>query len=101
MKTIEKANEKTIEKSMYCPICMELIMSCRVAVCGHTFCHQCITECLIRKKECPQCRKIIRKKILQPFPLIDNSVKMFINGTIEDGNDELKKSWDERMQLYQ
>jgi hypothetical protein len=33
-----------------CPICFEFIVSCRVAVCGHTFCNFCLTECLLRKK---------------------------------------------------
>ena len=33
-----------------CSICLDCIIGCRVAACGHTFCNNCLTECLIRKK---------------------------------------------------
>lgn len=30
-----------------CPICMDLIISATVTVCGHTFCERCLTEALV------------------------------------------------------
>jgi hypothetical protein len=61
--------------SLQCSICMDYIVSCRTAVCGHSFCEYCITECLLRKKECPCCRKDIRKWVLQKSEQIDQAVK--------------------------
>lgn len=83
-----------------CPICMDLIINCRIAICGHSFCHWCISECLVRKKECPQCRKNIRKKVLQPSLLIDNSVKMYVIGKKEQGHPDEFNKWQERMLAY-
>jgi len=79
---------------------MDLIISCRIAVCGHSFCHQCISECLVRKKECPQCRKNIRRKVLQPSALIDNSVKMVVQGKSDEGAPEELARWQERFSKY-
>ena len=47
--------------SLQCNICLDFIVSCRTAVCGHSFCEECITECLLRRKECPGCRRDIRR----------------------------------------
>ena len=77
-----------------------MIISCRIAICGHTFCHYCIAECLIRKKECPSCRKNIRKKPLKNFLVIDNTVKMIINQKLQSGNKDEYEKWQERTQKY-
>lgn len=82
---------------MTCSICMDSIISCRIAVCGHSYCHQCIAECLIRKKECPQCRMIIRRKVLQESLIIDSAVKMT---AAQMGSEEFKR-WQDRMIKYQ
>jgi len=79
---------------------MDLIIECRIAICGHSFCHQCISECLVRKKECPQCRKHIRRKVLQPSKLIDNSVKMLVQGKKDLGAPEEYDKWYERITKY-
>ena len=55
---------------------MDLIISCRTAVCGHSFCEECISESLLRKRECPICRKDIRRWILQKSSLIDQAVML-------------------------
>ena len=47
-----------------CSICMDYVINCRTAVCGHSFCEICISESLIHRKECPNCRKDIRKWVL-------------------------------------
>lgn len=39
-----------------CPICMCKLLEPLIAKCGHTFCKGCITECVNRQHECPECR---------------------------------------------
>lgn len=79
---------------------MDIIIHCRIAICGHSFCHQCISECLVHKKECPQCRKNIRKKVLQPSVLIDNAVKLFVSSKKDKGSSDDFNKWSERMKAY-
>ena len=55
---------------------MDFIVSCRTAICGHSFCEECISESLLRKRECPNCRKDIRKWVLQRSEQIDSAVKL-------------------------
>lgn len=45
-----------------CVICMDVIGAKNMAstVCGHVFCHECITEALKASKKCPTCRKTLR-----------------------------------------
>lgn len=104
-RSLEKKKQVAIQsmrqtEGLICPICMDMIISCRIAICGHSFCHQCISECMLRKKECPQCRKNIRKKVLQPSSLIDNSVKMHVYGKKKDGDADAFNKWKERMLAY-
>ena len=63
-------------ESLQCNICLDFIVSCRTAVCGHSFCEECITECLLRKKECPGCRRDIRKWPIEQSDQIDEAVKI-------------------------
>ena len=51
-------------------------MCARTAVCGHSYCDECITESLLRSKQCPNCRKDIRKWSLQRSEQIDYAVAM-------------------------
>jgi hypothetical protein len=37
-------------KEITCTICLEIIVGCRKAGCGHIFCQMCIEEWLLRKK---------------------------------------------------
>ena len=66
---------------------MDFILSCRTAVCGHAFCHECIDESLIRKKECPICRKDVRKWGVSCSEVVDDAVKMLISCRSKDGID--------------
>jgi hypothetical protein len=52
-----------------CPICLEFLTKVglhRVVVtkCGHTFGKKCLLRCLEIKRECPTCRKTVRKREL-------------------------------------
>lgn len=80
---------------------MDYIISCRTAVCGHSFCEECINESLIRKKECPHCRKDIRKLVLQKSEIIDNAVKMLLDSKRENGDDEEVRRLEERIKNHQ
>jgi len=55
---------------------------------------------MIRKKECPQCRSVIRRKVLQPSSLIDNAVKIYVHGKRQEGDNEVYTKWKERMEHY-
>ena len=90
-----------------CSICLDYIIGCRIAFCGHTFCNICITEWLVRKKVkfnniiskqiCPVCRKDIRKQKLLSNKMIDNTVKaMVISKNISGGNDDFER-WQSRV----
>jgi hypothetical protein len=79
---------------------MDYIISCRTAVCGHSFCEECITESLIRKKECPHCRKDIRKWVLQKSEIVDNAVQILIDSKRENGEEEEAKRLEERIKNH-
>lgn len=69
---------------------MDFIVSCRTAVCGHSFCEECISESLLRKRDCPNCRKDIRKWVLRRSEEIDDAVKIVAKsrGINAEGIDE-------------
>ena len=75
---------------------MDYIVSCRTAICGHSFCEECINESLIRKKECPNCRKDIRKWVLSKSEIIDSAVKLMVESKRDNGDDEDLKRYQER-----
>ena len=50
------------EEEVACPICFDYVLSCRVAICGHIFCNQCLSECLLRKK-------VLSVSLIKPFRL--------------------------------
>ena len=69
--------------SLRCTICLELILNCRTAICGHSFCEVCIAESLLRKRECPMCRKEIRRWGCQKSELIDEAVNSIVKSKVE------------------
>lgn len=84
---------------------MDYIVSCRTAICGHSFCEMCINESLIHRKECPNCRQDIRKWVLSKSEIIDSAVKLTVTAkgdglNDEDANSELKR-YQERVKAYQ
>lgn len=43
-----------------CSICLSEITNMTITDCNHTYCKQCIDDCLDNKPECPLCRKYIK-----------------------------------------
>jgi hypothetical protein len=86
---------------MQCAICMDFIMICRTAVCGHSFCCECIHESLLRKRECPHCRKDIRKWSLNSSELIDKAVELTVKSKTEAGDPSDEKRWNERLKNFE
>jgi hypothetical protein len=76
---------------------MDFIINCRTAVCGHSFCEECIHESLIRKKECPHCRKDIRKWVQLKSEMIDKAVKMMVDSKSANGNEEEIERYNTRL----
>lgn len=83
-----------------CSICMDYIVSCRTAICGHSFCEECINESLIRKKECPNCRKDIRKWVLSKSQIIDSAVKLMVESKKDHGDAEDHNRYHERIKNH-
>lgn len=46
-----KSSIRNVE-DLNCSICLDYIIGCRIAICGHSFCDQCISEWLVRRKVC-------------------------------------------------
>ena len=78
---------------------MDYIICSKTAVCGHSFCEICIHESLIHKKECPNCRKDIRKWVLGKNEIIDSAVKLMVRSKGESDQSELKR-YDERIKYH-
>ena len=88
------------ENVLTCSICMDYIISCRTALCGHSFCEICINEALIRKKECPNCRKDIRKWGLNKSNLVDSAVTNMINLKKEERDEAEYKRHQDRLKNH-
>jgi len=103
MKQIKKTLYQSFENvdELNCSICMDYIVSCRTAICGHSFCEECINESLIRKKECPNCRKDIRKWVLSKSEIIDSAVKLMVESKRDNGDDEDYKRRIERLKNHE
>ena len=84
-----------------CPICMDYIISCRTAVCGHSFCEICISESLIHRKECPNCRKDIRKWVMSKSEIIDSAVKLMVKSKAAEGDESEMQRYEERVKNFQ
>jgi len=80
---------------------MDYIVSCRTAICGHSFCETCINESLIHRRECPNCRKDIRKWVLQKSDIIDSAVKFMVAQRAEAGDEDEMKRYLDRVKAHQ
>lgn len=62
-----KSNTKPVfDKTLLCPICLQVLTEPFMSRCGHSFCLTCITTCLASKPECPVCKAPATKDALFP-----------------------------------
>jgi hypothetical protein len=63
-----KVHKDNVDDDASCPICMENIkqcpeiQSCRVTLCKHTYCDECISRWLKTSKQCPVCKVDLEEK---------------------------------------
>lgn len=43
-------------QDLECPVCFDQFKDTMTTKCGHSFCKECISDCLNRKHECPSCK---------------------------------------------
>ena len=74
-----------IRQYLECVICREITDNMRVLLCGHSFCHTCITKIKILKTSarkqlsCPTCRRRVRAtRLMIPYQL-NNVIKAVLN----------------------
>lgn len=64
-----KVYKNDVNDNVSCPICMENIkqsddiQSCRVLLCKHIYCDNCITRWLKTSKQCPLCKVDLEEKV--------------------------------------
>ncbi|XP_051997288.1 E3 ubiquitin-protein ligase RNF135 [Xyrauchen texanus] len=57
---------KFVVNNLKCSICFEIFTKPVTLVCGHNYCHKCITEYLKKaKKDCPHCRQDVSNSKLE------------------------------------
>ncbi len=52
-------DKEAISEHLHCPICQDVFNYPYALMCGHVFCHGCITEWLKHQRTCPECRKMV------------------------------------------
>ena len=63
-----------------CPICSDVIVSCALTSCGHSFCEFCINNALIYSQLCPICRKPLNINSFVPCNSVDQIVESSLKG---------------------
>lgn len=63
---------------MACPICLDLMLSATVTLCGHTFCERCIFEWNVFNKDCPVCRQSVRHEVPCSCVMIDSLIESYL-----------------------
>lgn len=49
----------SVPAHLECPLCLEIFLEPVTVICGHSFCHSCLTRSLDHKNQCPLCRSEI------------------------------------------
>lgn len=57
--------KKQISDDLICVICFDVLVDARKLECAHNFCYDCIIKWTKKGKECPICRRQIKKNKLQ------------------------------------
>lgn len=57
-----KVNIDPILDNFECLVCMNHYRSPHITKWGHSFCEECIFECLNLKKQCPHCNEALQKE---------------------------------------
>ena len=73
---------RTMEDEFTCIICSELFIEATTLPCAHTFCGQCLTSWVKKKKECPVCRRRIKGKAVRSF-VLDSIVEKMLESLSE------------------
>lgn len=67
-----KIDVDPILQNFECLVCMNHFRSPHITKCGHSFCEECIFECLNLKKQCPHCNKELQKhEVFRNYQLED------------------------------
>ena len=74
-------NNRSIEKLLECPLCIDLLCEPVTTLCGHSFCRLCLVQCLQRSsKTCPTCRAqchILPEEVQENHTLAQLSSSLF------------------------
>ncbi|KAM5135019.1 breast cancer type 1 susceptibility protein [Mantella aurantiaca] len=82
-----------MQKTLECPICLDLMKEPVTTRCDHTFCRFCMFQLLSRRKkgraQCPMCKKEVTKRSLQESPrfklLVDGLMKIINAFELDSG----------------
>lgn len=67
-----KINVDPILENFECLVCMNHFKSPHITKCGHSFCEECIFECLNLKKLCPHCNEPLQiNEVFKNYQLED------------------------------
>lgn len=100
-KELEQKNEnnsESMEDDITCCMCYDILMSAKSLKCGHTMCHQCITQWIDAKPQssCPICRKSIEHEPISCLTL-DTIIKEHY---IKKQSKEIQMEFEKRMESY-
>ncbi len=62
-----------LQRSLVCPVCMELMRDAFLTRCGHSFCYQCLTHVFRQKHACPTCSSYITEDSIFPNFLLSKA----------------------------
>jgi len=65
-----------VVQAMQCVVCVEPCREAVITPCGHTYCRQCITECLNLKHSCPTCSQPVTVDQLVRNHAVDGAVDL-------------------------
>merc|ERR1712176_1518448 len=94
-KKMEEKQEK-MEEECTCCICCDLLVGTRSLQCGHTSCHQWLSEWMKEQKTCPSCRTAITREPV-PCLIVDN---LILDTYLKDKDEDEKEEYNQRKREY-